>query len=701
LRGRAGKRALLCRWNLYAKAHNEMTEEPPNRRHLRFSLIAFLLAFCVLLLCAVQGILGYPSRQTIALDPAKFIPVEGYAYSASLSPQYSPWGAQSASARLYEDTRVSSLYSQRATSVSRIGKGFFSFPQKGRLLFSASDNSDPRVNGRNYRIDVPQRLSKGVLPLCVIAWFATGAIHLFTLPNRREALPVWRRNSGFILGSVVRLAGKWPVIVLSIPSTYLLISYPPLWKDVDALGQLIAPASVVNILHYPPLYCFSARIPFFVTSSIANMRVNRSLHFLFEQQQPSLQGVFLLVIVQHIALVAALTYTTVSLTPNRFVRCASALLLASFSSLYTHASCCGSEALSIPATFVVLAAGLSIARGFSFSAWLAYGIALIAAIGSRHLNVIFAAWLPVALICVGLATKFGWCHPDGKSLHLGPAIGAAVLVGAIAFSLNYWMAKSMTAAFHEEYRSTLGWTLSDRVQSFLVRLPAAERLQLARDLSAKASDPLVRLAIEAQAKLGSFYQGTGQLITEELIRSGVTPTKIGVECDRIILAATQSYLMTAHPVLIRTVWQDFVLGFVQANNGGIALEPFFENRYAAFDQVKHPDEWRQIGTLPSLGVVEAVMIFDRSCRDAYVNLVHEIPLGVLMIGVILAGGSAWVIFRKVPRMVIFGWSALAIGILVFMTCMVGVFYQDRYALPLLITTVFGLVASLAAYGDAN
>jgi hypothetical protein len=150
----------------YAKAHNEMTEEPANQRHFRFSLIALLLASCVLLLCAVQGILGYPFRRTIALDRAKFIPVEGYAYSASFSPQYSPWGAQSASARLYENTKVSFLYSQRATSVSRIGKGIFSFPQKGRLLFSASDNSDPRLNGRNYRIEVPQRLQDvGLTPM--------------------------------------------------------------------------------------------------------------------------------------------------------------------------------------------------------------------------------------------------------------------------------------------------------------------------------------------------------------------------------------------------------------------------------------------------------------------------------------------------------------------------------------------------------
>src|SRR6202011_1521342 len=108
---------------------------------------------------------------------------------------------------------------------------------------------------------------------------------------------------------------------LSLPSIYLLSSYPPLWKDVDALAQLTAPASAVNILHYPPLYCFTGRIPFFVTDLIANSGVDRPLHGIFEQQHPTPGGVYLLVIVQHIALIAALTYVTVSLTSHPFLRC--------------------------------------------------------------------------------------------------------------------------------------------------------------------------------------------------------------------------------------------------------------------------------------------------------------------------------------------------------------------------------------------
>ena len=278
-----------------------MRRKHPDQRLFRFTVFAVVVAACTLVLCALQGIFGYPFRKTIALVTTKFVRVEGSAYSAPLLAQYTPWGAQAASARLYEDTTVSSLYSQRATSVSRFGKGIFSFPEKGQLLFSASDNSDPRTNGRNYRIEVPRRLSKGVLPICFIAWLMTVTIHLLTSPDREKALLTWRERAGFVLAAVLRLVGTWPAIALSIPSIYLLFFYPPLWKDVDALGQLTAPASVLNILHSPPLYCFPARIPFLITSWIANIWMNRSLYGVFEQQQPSLEGIFLLVIVQHIA----------------------------------------------------------------------------------------------------------------------------------------------------------------------------------------------------------------------------------------------------------------------------------------------------------------------------------------------------------------------------------------------------------------
>jgi len=117
--------------NFFSLRHASIGNETksPHEWHCRFTVFAVLLASC-----AVQGIFGYPFRKTIALAAARFVPVEGFAYATPMSAQYTPTGAQSTSARLYEDARVSSLYSQRATSVIRIGRGIFCFAEKGRLL---------------------------------------------------------------------------------------------------------------------------------------------------------------------------------------------------------------------------------------------------------------------------------------------------------------------------------------------------------------------------------------------------------------------------------------------------------------------------------------------------------------------------------------------------------------------------------------
>ena len=204
------------------------------------------------------------------------------------------------------------------------------------------------------------------------------------------------------------------------------------------------------------------------------------------------------------------------------------------------------------------------------------------------------------------------------------------------------------------------------------------------------------MAIEAQATIGSFYDGAGQEIANDLVRSGVPAQKIALECDDIILAATKSYLLTTHPVLIQTIWEDILRGFGSADNARIALAPFSENWAGSVDKLERPDAWMQLEALPSLGILEATTILNAAARDPYVNLWHQLPLGVLIAFDILLGVAACVINREVPRMVLVGWSALAAGIIIYVICMAGVFYLDRYALPLLVTTVFGLLTSLAS-----
>jgi hypothetical protein len=677
--------------------HPKGRTDPSRGSH--FLLVGFFwftsLAFVV---CGIQGRFGYPFRTTIALETAKSTWAGGFAYSSVLPSQYSPTGAQTASCRLRENGRVISTYSQRETSVVQVGRGIFSVPERGRLLFSSTDNSDPRTNGRKYSVELPFRVSKWALPICFAAWLTAAIFLVFRLPDGREVASLILRRIVVGLGSMFRFFGKWPSIVLSIPSIYLLSSYPPLWKDVDALAQLALPANDLNILHFPPVYCFLGRLPFVVTSWIAGAGGHRPVQSLFEQQVPSLLCLYLLVIVQHILLIAALTYTVLSLTTNRTLRALFAIALAFASAIYSQAQCCGSEALSVSATFALIAAGFSILRGDGLMAWSVYGMALFSAIGSKHINVLFALWLPLTTVLLVLATKIGWCKPQAEA-HRWQTFVFAISIGLVTIGLNTWIARSMIAAVHDEYRSTLGRTLSDRIGTFLNKLSASDRLRLADDLCTKTFDPAVRMAIESQVKVGTFYQGSAQALADYLVLTHVPAAKIGAERDRIVLGATTRYLMTMHPALIAVIWHDFVAGLVRADNSQVALAPFRENVFCALDKIKRPEAWAELAALPGVDLVQATVTVDAARRDTYINFGRARPFGFLILLDILLGGIACAMGREIPRTVLIGWAALATGIGVFAANCVCVYYMERYTLPMLVTAIIALLAALAPLGE--
>jgi hypothetical protein len=51
------------------------------------------------------------------------------------------------------------------------------------------------------------------------------------------------------------------VVLLAAPSVYLFLKFPPLRRDSDGFYQIYARPGELTILHWPPLYCFLARIP--------------------------------------------------------------------------------------------------------------------------------------------------------------------------------------------------------------------------------------------------------------------------------------------------------------------------------------------------------------------------------------------------------------------------------------------------------
>jgi hypothetical protein len=110
-----------------------------------------------------------------------------------------------------------------------------------------------------------------------------------------------RRRAALILEFV----GRHPTWILILPSSWMFWRFLPFWKDVDAVHQLISPAWGANILHFPPIYCFGARLPFWFSDKL----ISGSAPSIFDEQHPSLAAVLALFILQHAGLWAALRYS--------------------------------------------------------------------------------------------------------------------------------------------------------------------------------------------------------------------------------------------------------------------------------------------------------------------------------------------------------------------------------------------------------
>src|SRR5215469_11970036 len=165
----------------------------------------------------------------------------------------------------------------------------------------------------------------------------------------------------------ISAVGRHPAVFLSLPSLYLLLAYPPIWKDVDALGQLIWRAGWGNILHYPPLYCFTGRIPFWLGDFILALLGGQpppGLNLLGEQH-PTWLGIELLIIAQHAGLIAALTLLVRTAARSALGRGAITISFIAASSLYVQQQCAGSEAPSVSTILLLTVAGLWVYRNSS------------------------------------------------------------------------------------------------------------------------------------------------------------------------------------------------------------------------------------------------------------------------------------------------------------------------------------------------
>jgi hypothetical protein len=570
-----------------------------------------------------------------------------------------------------------------------------------------------------------------------------------------------------IASKAFAIVGRHPALFLSLPSLYLLLVYPPLWKDVDALGQLIWRAGWANILHYPPLYCFTGRIPFWIGDCMHAVLSGQSLPTLrfFSEQHPTWLGIETLIIAQHAGLITALTLLVRTAARTPLARGVIALACIAASSLYAQQQCAGSEASGVTAVILLSVTGLWVFRRslrdgdthprkqshptelvqvpslrqvppfarswdertpdpsaggvvvtsptnsgaphadlsatrrttLSLAGWIAYTFALLIAFGTRHINYALVLWLPLAL-----AGCLFWQRPPGQR-RLRPGlikIGIAVACGAFALLTDTLIVRVMIVQAGEPYRTDLGFVLVDRVDAFLSKLSDPQRAALVEKLVTAERDPIVQIAIRAEAKPGTSHEQLANTIQGALRQEGAPSPTIQTRSDVAVFHAALAYLRTFHPKLIDLVLSDFVHGYVREDNGKLSLNRFLANRTAARMREEDPHSWQSLDQLHSIDSrAQASALVDRASADPYLMLWGPIPTVFL---ILINIGLTVALVRRNLRSIAFLAQALLLtcAILYFVNCVCD-YFNDRYALPVLVCGLAAFALQMGALLDAR
>jgi hypothetical protein len=498
----------------------------------------------------------------------------------------------------------------------------------------------------------------------------------------------------------IAVVGRHPALFLSLPSLYLLLVYPPIWKDVDALGQLIWKAGWANILHYPPLYCFTGRIPFWAGDSILALLSGQAVSApnLFAEQHPTWLGIELLIIAQHAGLILALTLLVRTAARGPLGRGVITLACIAASSLYAQQQCAGSEAPAVTAIILLTVAGLWVyRRKTSLTGWIVFTITLLVAFGTRHINYLFVLWLPLVILGDLL-----WSLWRGRRI-LTPdltKLGIAVACGAFALLADTLIVRTMIAAAGEPYRTDLGFVLIDRATSFLYKLSDSERAALVEKLVAAERDPIVQVAIRAESKVGVSHDELANTIQDALRQKGIQQSELQTRSDVAVFHAALAYLKTLHPKLIDLILSDFLHGYAREDNSKLSLNRFLANRTAARMREEDPKGWQPLAQLHSIDdLSEASRLVDRASNDPYLMLWGPIPIAVLVL--LNFGLTIFLVRRHEGGIAWFAQAFLLNGAVLYFANCVCDYFNDRYALPLLVCGVAAFALQVGALLDGT
>ncbi len=497
-----------------------------------------------------------------------------------------------------------------------------------------------------------------------------------------------------------------PLLILAIPSLYILVTLPPLWRDSDGFNEIASTFAPKGIIHWLPGYCLGGRLIVFGGSIAASLLGGHGLPYLSISITPlSNAGIYALILVQHLFLIFSLFYAVRTFSPSFPMRVLFAVFFALTPWLYIYANCVGSEAFSNPLVYLIAACGWNCFRAVELERRrvFVYFCLLLAAALTRQINAVLAAGLPIALLpFVGreLLLRGAASSADAQSrFRATRRFLLFVVVGLSAIGASLLVQQTMCWMFRVPFRSTFGETFEWRL-SYLEQLPEQERNAILARISTKLGDPVVTEALDALnrsltegnkwANMFLFYK-----IDEILVRTGLNEMQhrtwqIDLKLNRIATCV----LLSGEPHFWQAAWSD------------VRQSPFFTQTDLAYSPFILTDWLQTQLPYPRYGRLRGLSSFRHEPgyytaawdRIAYVHLYSGIPMMVMGCLTIAFGGFALVGASQdgvTKSGISYAAGMIVVGILISLANCFSTFLAARFYLPVYSLFQIGLLLAFS------
>jgi hypothetical protein len=482
-------------------------------------------------------------------------------------------------------------------------------------------------------------------------------------------------------------------ILLALPSVYLFCSVPPLWRDSDAFYQVATKFEFLTVLHWPPLYCFCARLPFLLATILDGSLFHSG--FSFNWPRVTDLGVYLLLVFQHLFLIGALLSVCVTLAKSWPVRFLIGAVFASCAPIYVFAHCVGSEAIMAPLLMLAGTAGLKYLCSPSPRRLILLFCFIVLNILDRHANGVVAGLVPLAILSLlGLAVARPSLSPPShssinlRSFFLSVAVGVVAILTANAVILGVCRFDKIP------YRSRAGYAFVWRLD-FIKDLPLERQSAIINKAETDLQDPALTAALEKLKEMSARGEFNPDDICEALDKTlgeeGFQGQKRHVALDQKLNRFFTYFLGHDPADLFHVVAGDVGAG-MSFTPSLLTKDPFLCTDWLG-KRVSEP-RFQPIQGLKTLSSYsEPTKQYDTSF---YFHLWAFLPLFVIAGGVVVTG-VVYILKAKNWRDLVLGvysLSCTAIGIVCAVVSFIVVALLPRLMLPTLILLLFAVVVLL-------